>query len=368
MKFENPCWAPLIGFGLGVVSTAASAGRGAEAGPTLETPDPHGIVEWVRTIYADGAWNGTPDIAHWRGDYYVVVNQGKVHPGEDGPGIVLRSSNLQEWEHIYTTSGSAVDCKLLALPERLMFYYLHWEIGEDRYVESRVVYTEDGRRWSGPRRVHQPQHNFWRPKVHDGVIYVASDTSSSRVDLLRSADGFVWEKVSTIVEQSAGPRAYYPWKVTETELVFWPDGELWALTRQNVLSRAYPPYAEWTHWTLGIEGGGIAGPSMLRVGGDVYAAGRFVWPSLLAQGNRTATTLWKYDETAERYHNARFERIAYLPEPAFADMAYAGFVATEDGVFVVYYSGHSYGETGEARETKADIYLAKLKIGRNLRP
>ncbi len=362
---------------------AASGSEGIAEGPSIDRPDPQGIVEWVRNIYADGTWNATPDIAHWQGSYYVVVNQGKVHPGHDGPGMVLRSSNLEEWEQIYTTSSSAVDCKLLALPGRLMFYYLYWEIGEDRnYVETRVVYTEDGQSWSEPQRVHEPLHNFWRPKVHDGVIYVASDTVNVgrtdyytpaeeanadlyRVDLLRSADGLMWEKVSTIVERPEGPKAYYPWKVTETELVFWPDGELWALTRQNILSRARPPYLDWDHWTLGIEGGGIGGPAMIRIGNDIYAAGRFVGYPLLGQGDKMATSLWKYDEAAEVYHCARFERIADLPKAAYADMGYAGFVATEDGVYVVYYSGHTYGETAAARITKADIYLAKLNIGRD---
>ena len=152
--------------------------------------------------------------------------------------------------------------------------------------------------------------------------------------------------------------------MTETELVFWPDGELWALTRQNVLSRAYPPYSDWTNWTLGIDGGGIAGPAMIRIGNGVYAAGRFAGPSVIAHG-KIATSLWKYDEPAEVYHSATFEQIAFLPKPAFADLGYAGFVSTEDGVFLVYYSGHTYGETRAARDTKAAIYLAKLNIGRD---
>ena len=30
---------------------------------------------------------------------------------------------------------------------------------------------------------------------------------------------------------------------------------------------------------------------------------------------------------------------------------------------MVYYSGHEYGETAAARNTKADIFLSKLRIG-----
>ena len=83
---------------------------------------------------------------------------------------------------------------------------------------------------------------------------------------------------------------------------------MWALTRQNILARACPPYLDWTHKSLGIEGGGIGGPAMIRIGNDIYAAGRFVGPSLLAQGNKIATSLWKHDEAADR-----LERIADLP-------------------------------------------------------
>ena len=360
---------------LGVILMAASSSEGTAESPSIESPDPQGIVEWVRNIYADGAWNATPDIAHWQGNYYVVVNQGNVHPGHDGPGMVLRSSNLQEWEQIYTTSGSAVDCKLLALPDRLMFYYLYWELGEDRnYVETRVVYTEDGQSWSEPQRVHEPLHNFWRPRVHDGVIYVASDTLNIgrsdyqtpaeeanpdlyRVDLLRSTDGLAWEKVSTIVAGKG--RGQWGSGVTETEIVFRPDGELWALVRQNILARACPPYLDWTIWTAGT--GKIGGPAMICIGNDLYAGGRFYGlPNNKDGKHPQVTSLWKYDEAAER-----LERIADLPKAAYADCSYPGFVATEDGVYVVYYSGHTYGETAEARSTKADIYLAKLNIGRD---
>ena len=379
MRHRNLFWTSMIRLVLGVILMAASSSEVTAEGPSVETPDPHGIIEWVRKVYADGAWNGLPDIAHWRGNYYVVVNQGTKHPGDDGPGMVLRSSNLKEWEQIYTTSSSAVDCKLLALPDRLIFYYLYWEIAGDtnlpgnpddrNYVETRAVYTEDGQSWSRAQRVYEPLHNFWRPKVHKRVIYVASDTINvgrtdyqtraeernpllHRVDLLRSADGLKWEKVSTVVEGKG--RGQWGSGVTETEIAFRADGELWALVRQNILARSLPPYRDWTIWTAGT--GKIGGPAMITIGNDLYAGGRFY--GLRNGGPRTqVTSLWKYNEAAEK-----LERIADLPKAAFADCSYPGFVATEDGVFVVYYSGHTYGETEAARLTKADIYLAKLNL------
>ena len=153
--------------------------------------------------------------------------------------------------------------------------------------------------------------------------------------------------------------------VTETALAFRPDGELWAFTRQNLLSRSRPPYRDWTTQSAEIMGGGIAGPEMIAVGSNVYLAGRFLGylknhgPPDSPQTIKIATTLWKYGELA-----GKFERIADLPRTSYADLGYCGFVATEDGVFIVYYSGHAHGETGAARDTKADIYLSKLKMGK----
>ena len=360
--------------------------------PSLGRPDPNGIIEWTRKVYGNGKWNALPDIAYWRGSYYVAVNQGTFHPGLHGPGIVLRSSNLKDWEHIYTTTGppangSAVEGKLLALPDRLILYYLYMHRPGEmepslplpkpdvrNYVETRVVYTEDGQNWSKSQRVYEPLYNCWKPKVHNGMIYMAADTFNVgrtdyvtaaeeadprlyRVYLLRSADGLKWNKVSTILKGNA----HFP--ITETALVFRPDGEMWAFTRQDFLSHSNPPYQEWTNRSAGIWGGGIGGPEMIAIGNDVYVAGRYYGylkdhgPASSPQTDKIATSIWKYGHAADK-----FERIADLPKPAYADLGYTGFVATKDGVFVVYYSGHAYGETTEARTTKADIYLSKLKI------
>lgn len=383
----------MVRFGVAVIFVAGIGCAVTASEPTLETSDPNGLIEWTRKVYSNGKWNALPDIAYWRGHYYVAINQGTFHPGLHGPDIVLRSSNLKEWEHVYTTTGppangSAVEGKLLALPNRLILYYLYMHRPGEmepslpppkpdvrNYVETRAVYTEDGLSWSKSQRVYKPLNNCWKPKVHNGVIYMASDTFDlgrtdyvtaaeeanprlCRIDLLRSTDGLNWKKVSTILKGNAH------FNITETALVFRPDGEMWAFTRQDFLSRSRPPYSDWTNRSAGIPGGGIGGPEMIAIGNDVYVAGRYygylkgVGPANTPQTNKIATSIWKYDHVA-----GKFQRIADLPKPAYADQGYAGFVATHEGVFVVYYSGHEHGETKEARTTKADIFLSKLRIG-----
>ena len=403
MKLENAYGTSVIRLVLGVVLLAAASSRQAAAeGPSLKKPslensDPNGVIQWTRKIYEDGKWNATPDIVHWKGHYYVCINQGPIHNGLDDPVIVLRSSDLKEWEHIYTTTGppengAAVDCKFVALPDRLILTYQYMDRpggttpallavaqnSDDRnYVETRVVYTEDGKHWSESQRVHEPLHNFWKAKVRDGVMYVASDyvnvgrtdyvlareernSKLFRIDLVSSTDGLEWKKVSTILKDP-------PWSITETALTFRPDGELWALTRQNFLSRSRPPYKEWTTESAELEGGGVGGPEMIAIGDDVYLAGRYYGylanhgPPDSPQTDKFATSLWKFNHAA-----GKFKRIADLPRPCFADMGYAAFVQTKDGVFVVHYSGHAYEEANLARghyNEQTDIYLSKLKLG-----
>ena len=110
--------------GLAVILVVVMSLEVTAAEPTLKNSDPNELIEWTRKIYSDGKWNATPDITYWRGHYYVAINQGKKHNGLNGQSIVIRSSDLVKWERVHATDRPSVDCKFLALPERLMLYHL----------------------------------------------------------------------------------------------------------------------------------------------------------------------------------------------------------------------------------------------------
>jgi hypothetical protein len=370
--------------GLAVILVVVMSLEVTAAEPTLKNSDPNELIEWTRKIFSDGKWNATPDITYWRGHYYVAINQGKKHNGLNGQSIVIRSSDLVKWERVHATDRPSVDCKFLALPERLMLYHLFQQRadvskpqGPDNrnYIETRVTVTEDGTDWSESKLVYKPLQNLWRPKVHNGVIYVANDfmklgrsdyvTAEEEanpllyhVELLCSSDGFEWDPVSTILKGNP----HFP--ITETAIAFLPDGELFAFTRQNFISRSKPPYTTWTNENAKMASGGIGGPSLITFGNDLFVSGRYYGYlkdhglASSPQTNRIATSLWKYN-----HQEKLLDRIADFPRPAYADLGYTGFVATDEGVFMVYYSGHEYGETAAARNTKADIFLSKLRIG-----
>ena len=377
----------LFHVGLILLCIAGVCSTGAAAEPTLDNPDPNNLIEWTRRIYTNGQWNATPDIAYWQGHYYVAINQGRFHNGWADPAIVIRSTDLEEWEQVHTTDTDGVDCKLFALNDRLICYYLlqrragdpeslePQKPDEQNYIETRATYTDDGTSWSKSQRLYKPLANLWRPKVHDGTIYIANDyvaldrsdyitaaeeqnSKLYRIELLRSQDGLNWEPVSLMLKGNP----YF--NVTETAIAFLPDGELFAFTRQNFISRSKPPYTQWTNQSAQMASGGIGGPSLITFGNDIYVSGRYYGylkdhgVASSPQTNKSATSLWKFNHQTEL-----FDRIADFPQPAYADLGYTGFVATDDGVFMVYYSGHEHGETVEARTRKADIYLSKIRIG-----
>ncbi len=344
------------------------------------------VIENVECIHSDDRHDIAPDITEWNDRYYVAFSSGSHHLIEDHVGIVLRSSDLKQWEKVLETAYQARDIKLVALPDRLLMYHMYYDYPETResgyverftkgektehktgYVEARVTVTGDGKRWSEPRRVYEPYHNLWRPKIHDGEIYAASDWFNAEgievrdagwyhgggpaerrlVDLLCSPDGVEWNKVSTIV-QGGGH--------TETEILFVSNSELWAISRSDGFYRAKPPYKEWRYTQL-IDR--IAGPAMIKVSGTIYAAGRYHG---FGKGVN-ATAIWRYDPRIDN-----FTRMVVLPEPGHYDLSYPGFLAAGDAVYMVYYSSHQHGDAYQSPHPekchayRADIFLAKLKL------
>lgn len=332
---------------------------------TATTVDP-AIVESVRIVYADGRHNIAPDVIAWRGNFYLTFSNGSNHVAWDHHGIIMRSDNLRDWKTIYRTSFQARDAFFAVLRDRLFMYFIVYHHPEDKehgWVETRVTYTDDGETWSEPQRVHERGHNFWRPKVHDGRIYVASDTliqedgskpdvseesggnADRRIVLLESTDGLAWSEVSTVTRGG-----------TETSIHFRPDDELWVITRSRWFSRAKPPYKNWDVQRL-PEGHGFAGPAVAEINGHVYVAGRY-YKLPRDQGKQHATVIWKYDPAIDS-----FKVITALPEPGFHDLSYPAWLTVGDDTYLAYYSSHRYRETRDF-DTKgsplADIFLAKL--------
>lgn len=352
------------------------------------TYDPHGVIESVDRIYADDKHNTCPDIVWWRDAAYVVFSSGSHHLMKDHVGVILRSTDMQTWEKVYTSPYLTRDTTLLALPDKLLLHYVFFdypEMNEPGYlqrrldstslqaravhtagsVESMVSTSNDGETWTDPIKTYGHNQNIWRPVVHDGYIWTATDyidptgvelehdgwyhgggpPELSRVDLLRSTDGLEWEFVSRIINGGGH---------TETEILFRPDGELWAISRPATFARSRPPYTEWRYDSL--PDGRCGGPAMIACGNEVYLGGRHYG---LGE-NIWGTALWRYSSESDN-----FEHLAVLPEPGNFDLSYPGFIQHDDKVYMVYYSSHLRErkfQSGRMVAAKADIFLAKLSL------
>ncbi len=327
------------------------------------------IVESVRTVYADGRHNISPDIIEWKGKYYLTFSNGSNHIAWDHKAVIMRSDNLRDWKKIYTSSFAARDGFFAALPDRLFLYYTYFHNPEDKdkgWIECRVIYTDDGVTWSKSQLVKR-SYNFWRPKVHNGRIYVAADTliqedgtmpdfaeqmdpagtKVRRVMLLESEDGLDWREVSMIKRSGQ-----------ECSIHFRPDGELWAITRSKWFSRSKPPYKKWRTKEL-PERHGFAGAATTEINGNVYVSGRY-YNMPRDKGRKYATVIWQYDPAIDN-----FKVITALPEPGFVDASYPAFITVDGDVYLAYYSSHRYRETRDFAtrgSPLADIFLANLNL------
>jgi len=171
-----------------------------------------------------------------------------------------------------------------------------------------LVHTEDGRTWSQPQPVYQPQFIVWKPCQFGQKFYSAAhkkDEASGgkgrEVHLLVSEDGVDWKKISTI---RAGN-----WE-SETTLYFAPTGRATAFLRQKYGSppcqilEADAPYVVWKSRPPGVPH--LSGHSVCTFRGVTYllydAEG-----GLVSNGEATVVADGQYSATLSA------EQLAKLP-------------------------------------------------------
>ena len=358
--------------------TLFSIGTARAAEPsTEEWSGPEVLLESVEKVYSDGKWNGRPALVFWRERFYLFIRTGAGHASTDGAIRLLRSTtnDPRQWEtspyalqnyQATVAAGESLDpiapgpsatviidtplneqeVHVLVTPERL-FAYTVLEDSETGGVEGTMVSTSDnGTEWSEPEFVYERGWSFWKPRLHDGVYYVAADvmTGDRRVELLSSTDGFQWDRVSTIGRGA----------LTEMALAFLQDGSLLAVARQGMAFKAAPPYEEWTSrkWRTAVDG-----PGLELVGDTVLVSGR------AAAGNFPA------DDQLGTRRTALFAVNPETLEPKWqmhmltqwgGDLSYPHILALDDQrAVMVWYDGERF-EPDVPKQ--ADIFLAILRI------
>ncbi|MEW6157434.1 MAG: sialidase family protein [Verrucomicrobiota bacterium] len=310
---------------------------GAQA---AERPKPE-LVE-VRKIWNAAPHNAFTDLVRFKNEWFCVFREGRAHVSPDGALRVITSKDGRQWASaalLTSTNSDLRDAKITVTPEGQLMLSGAGALHPPAHAkhESLAWFSGDGRRWTEPVKIGDPNLWLWRTTWHKGAAYsIGYDTTGEKfIRLYRSRDGKKFETlVPTLFDQE------YP---NETSILFLPDDKALCLLRRDgnpgtgKLGIAKPPYTEWDWKDLGVK---IGGPHWLRLpDGNLIAAVRLY-------DGRVRTSLGWIDAESAQFTEC-------LPLPSGGDTSYAGLAWHEDLLWVSYYSSH---------EGKTSIYLAKVKL------
>jgi hypothetical protein len=296
----------------------------------------------VRKIWDRAPHNAFTDLARFKGKWYCVFREGQAHVSPDGALRVITSRDGRDWTSaalITSAEGDLRDAKITITPDhRLMLSgaaALH-PPAPFRH-QSLAWFSRDGRNWSEPARIGDPNFWLWRVTWHKGTAYaVGYDTTGEKVvRLYTSPDG---KRFAALV-----PELFNEGQPNETSILFQPDDTALCLLRRDgnpgsgKLGIARPPYTNW-HWKdLGTR---IGGPHMIRL-----PDGRIVAAVRLYDGGARTALAW--------LDPAMGTLTEFLKLPSGGDTSYAGLAWHGGLLWVSYYSSH---------EGKTCIYLAKVRV------
>jgi hypothetical protein len=300
----------------------------------------------LETWYAtrDGRHNSNTDLIHWKGNFYLVYASAPWHfASETTTLVLLRSKDARRWEEIarFRNPGEDIrDPKFAPIGNKLFLYFLknkNFPAAEPYF--TMVTASTDGTTWEAYRSAGHDGWLFWRPKSRDGrTWYVAAYWHEhGKAILLKSGDGYRWEKVSGIHEGDFND---------ETAIEFLPDGRMLATGRLEVAGYYFgdnrgntliavsgPPYTKWTKSHSFVTR--LDGPRLFIYRDKLYAVGRYQ-PGPKGYLFETGSILSKR-RTA--LYAVQEKRLVYLTDlPSAGDTSYAGTVLKGDDLYVSYYT------------------------------
>lgn len=296
----------------------------------------------VNRIWDAAPHNAFTDLARFNNEWFCVFREGKAHVSPDGALRVLTSLDGQSWTSaalITDVQSDLRDAKITITPDNQLMLSGAAALHPPAQFkhQSLVWFSKDGKGWSSPVKIGDPNMWLWRTTWHRKTAYsVGYDTAGERlVRLYKSQDGRSFETLVADLFHEGEPN--------ETSMVFQRDDTCLCLLRRDgnpgsgMLGLSKPPYKEWVWKDLGIK---IGGPHMLQLpDGRVVAAAR------LYDGGARTSLLW-LDPEAGRLTE-------FLKLPSGGDTSYPGLVWHDQLLWVSYYSSH---------EGKTSIYLAKVKL------
>lgn len=292
-------------------------------------------------------WDSAPHSAftgliRHEGRWYCVFREGQGHVSPDGSLRVLASSDGQHWEslaHLTSETADLRDAQICVTPSGDLMLSGAAALHDKTHATHQTYawFSKDGRSWSEPVPIGEPDFWLWRVTWHKGVAYsVGYATGDSRMArLYHSKDGRNFEILVENLFDTGYPN--------ETSLVFLEDDSVVCLLRRDgaeasgQVGLSRPPYTDWTWKDLGVK---IGGPHAIQL-----PDGRFMAGVRLYDG-QVRTALCHLDPEA-----GTLQEILALPSGG--DTSYPGLVWHGDALWMSYYSSH---------EEKSSIYIARIKV------
>jgi hypothetical protein len=308
----------------------------------LPVPSNHAELIEVRNIWNQAPHNAFTDLIWFKGKLFCVFREGQAHVSPDGALRIITSKDGRTWTSAALITGDRSDlrdAKITITPKGQLMLSgaaaLH-QPAEFKH-QSLAWFSEDGKNWSEPIKIGDPNFWLWRTTWHKKTAYsIGYDTTAEKfIRLYTSKDG---RQFGTLV-----PNLFDEGYPNETSIVFLPDDTALCLLRRDgekasgKLGVAKPPYKEWQWKDLGVK---IGGPHMLRL-----PDGRIVAAVRLYDGGARTALMWVDAEAGKLTE--------FLKLPAGGDNSYPGLAWHDGLLWVSYYSSH---------EGKTSIYLAKVGV------
>lgn len=309
--------------------------------PPVATAQDAQLVD-VQKIWDQAPHNAFTDLVRHQGKWFCVFREGKAHVSPDGALRVITSADGKEWKSaalIESETADLRDAKITVTPQgKLMLSGAAALHDRSQHThQSLAWFSDDGRQWSQPTKIGDPDYWLWRATWQDGKAYsvgYGTRKETRGIRLYRSDDGRDYDVLVKDLFAEGYPN--------ETCLVFHKDTCYCLLRRDGkpntaLLGVAQPPYTKWEWKDLGRR---IGGPNMIRL-----PDGRWVAAVRLYDGGARTSLCW-LDPQAGKLAE-------FLKLPSGGDTSYAGLVWHDDLLWVSYYSSH---------QGKTSIYLARVRL------
>jgi hypothetical protein len=294
-------------------------------------------------------WDSAPhsaftDLIRHKNQWLCVFREGRAHVSTDGSIRVLSSRDGQKWKslaHLTLPDLDLRDPKITHSPKgdlMLTAAAAHRERDGQSPVphDSMVWFSKDGKSWSEPLKIGDPNFWLWRATWHKDQVLMIGYPTGSRDGMTRLYTSNDGRKFETLIPEFV--KKGFP---NESTIIFQKDGTALCLARRDakgvngLIGSAKPPYKDWQWADVGAR---IGGPNFIEL-----PNGRLIGVVRLYD-NKTRTSI------VELNANGGIKELETLPSNG--DSSYAGLVWHKNELWISYYSSH---------EGKTAIYLARWK-------